>query len=515
MEQHPVMIEAHLNLHQSEHQAEIDLIKKLEDDCKVMDSVTRPRVRQNRRRGEPHYLHEDQPAYKHAVIIPYYHNQRTNQVHIYTSMQIEDDCEDESFKPIRASIKQREPSILFTIARELMLKTRYYLPWEGASHIQNNDEAPLFYNPAMTYTLSHLLKDDRVVINIQDDTWRVWYPLDNLVDIEEVNNALDFFDLEIKELVVDNFSVTESVSPIDATMSIDDVELLKDMLTYLKRRITQDKPRPIEYAMVLDDDQNVMKHMYEAMYVGQLMRTGEEKFNFYRGYDQEHPDDETLQNLKLIIFPGSVQSCYDQNLEWMPPLMGLIRKVYDNFPQIKLIGGCYGHQLIAYSLGGIVSRTPAQDGLVLPILGREPITLLDNFFNQTWAKSYLTKSNLNREQVPPLVLQQSHGDRVEALPKDAILVGTSNTCDIEMYTIPNRVLCFQSHPEFNANMQLELSEVESYAFGDMWDVKKDFKKEKYLNICNSKVVETRNMFLGLIREFIYHDHEKTSQKYDE
>ena len=106
----------------------------------------------------------------------------------------------------------------------------------------------------MTYTLSHLLKDDRVVINIQDDTWRVWYPLDNLVDIEEVNNALDFFDLEIKELVVDNFSVAESVSPIDATMSVDDVELLKDMLTYLKRRITQDKPRPIEYAMVLDDD---------------------------------------------------------------------------------------------------------------------------------------------------------------------------------------------------------------------------------------------------------------------
>lgn len=85
------------------------------------------------------------------------------------------------------------------------------------------------------------------------------------------------------------------------------------------------------------------------------------------------------------------------------------------------------------------------------------------------------------------------------------MIGTSNTCDIEMYTIPNRVLCFQSHPEFNANLQMELSEVESYAFGDMWDVKKGFKKDKYLNICNSSVTETRNMFLAMIREFIHHD----------
>jgi len=102
-------------------------------------------------------------------------------------MSIVEDTDVDSFKPIRATIKQREPSIMFTIVRELLIKTRYYLPWEGASHIQNNDEVPLFYNPAMTYTLSHLLKDDRCVINIKDDTWRVWYPLDNMVDIEEVN----------------------------------------------------------------------------------------------------------------------------------------------------------------------------------------------------------------------------------------------------------------------------------------------------------------------------------------
>jgi hypothetical protein len=44
-------------------------------------------------------------------------------------------CDQEKFEAISATIKQREPSILFTIARALLLHTRYYLPWEGAEHI--------------------------------------------------------------------------------------------------------------------------------------------------------------------------------------------------------------------------------------------------------------------------------------------------------------------------------------------------------------------------------------------
>lgn len=64
----------------------------------------------------------------------------------------------------------------------------------------------------------------------------------------------------------------------------------------------------------------------------------------------------------------------------MPTLMKFIQKVYSDYPSIKLIGGCYGHQLIAYSLGGDVGRTPSKEGLVLPILGRESVSLLDTFF---------------------------------------------------------------------------------------------------------------------------------------
>lgn len=67
-----------------------------------MKPASAPRVA--RKRGDPLYMYEDQPAYKHAVIVPYFHNTRTNQVHIYTSMTI-DDANDSYFKPMRATIK--------------------------------------------------------------------------------------------------------------------------------------------------------------------------------------------------------------------------------------------------------------------------------------------------------------------------------------------------------------------------------------------------------------------------
>lgn len=176
------------------------------------------------------------------------------------------------------------------------------MPWEGAEHIQNNDEAPLFYNPAVVYTLSKLLKDDRVVIKIEGDTWKVWYPLTQKVQVEEVNETLNYFDIEMKEYTIDRDNVFGDMDQ----MSDITVTTIASMVPSLRNRLGLENPRPVEYAIVLDDDLNVMKHIYEAMYVGQLMVTGEEKFNFYRGYAFEQPSEEELPGLKLIIFPGSV-----------------------------------------------------------------------------------------------------------------------------------------------------------------------------------------------------------------
>ena len=48
--------------------------------------------------------------------------------------------------------------------------------------------------------------------------------------------------------------------------------------------------------------------------------------------------------------------------------------------------------------------------------------------------------NFTKETFPPVVLQQSHGDEITQLPSDATLLGYSDSCGIEIFSMGERVL---------------------------------------------------------------------------
>jgi len=73
---------------------------------------------------------------------------------------------------------------------------------------------------------------------------------------------------------------------------------------------------------------------------------------------------------------------------------------------------------------------------------------------------YVQKYVKEHGEMPPLVLQQSHGDHVETLPTEAILLGTSESCKVEMFAVGNRLLCMQAHPDFNQTVQQEINAAE-------------------------------------------------------
>lgn len=77
--------------------------------------------------------------------------------------------------------------------------------------------------------------------------------------------------------------------------------------------------------------------------------------------------------------------------------------MYNDYPLIKMIGGCFGAQLIAQALGGKIEK------MVLAkerpkIIGRELIKLTDAFFEQEYVKKYMLNKELTKESFPPLVL---------------------------------------------------------------------------------------------------------------
>ncbi len=98
-----------------------------------------------------------------------------------------------------------------------------------------------------------------------------------------------------------------------------------------------------EYAVMISDDRDHVRYTCEGLFAGVLFEESLEKWSYYKVFDLEFPSDEELSHMKGIIFPGSKYSVYDTTVPWIEPYKQFIRKVYDKYPSIKLVGICFGH----------------------------------------------------------------------------------------------------------------------------------------------------------------------------
>lgn len=96
---------------------------------------------------------------------------------------------------------------------------------------------------------------------------------------------------------------------------------------------------------------------------------------------------------------------------------------------IKLLGVCFGHQLIALCLGAKVGRAPK--GWVT---GRH---------SYQWHAEDLVEAERKG-----FALLASHQDQVLELPEGARLLASSDHCPIAAYSKGKEVFCIQPHPEF-------------------------------------------------------------------
>ena len=111
----------------------------------------------------------------------------------------------------------------------------------------------------------------------------------------------------------------------------------------------------------------------------------------------------------------------------------------------RLVGICFGHQLIAHVLGAPVGRAP-----------------------QGWAQGLMRYDWLGPAGVADsqgqLALLASHQDQVLALPPGATLLARSAHCPVAAYAVGAQVLCVQPHPEFDADYTAALIEARRARF---------------------------------------------------
>ncbi|EGO59238.1 hypothetical protein NEUTE1DRAFT_79149 [Neurospora tetrasperma FGSC 2508] len=159
----------------------------------------------------------------------------------------------------------------------------------------------------------------------------------------------------------------------------------------------------------------------------------------------------SLSDIDAILITGSKHSAYE-NDPWIVKLTEFVKKVLteegdgdsDGSKQgkkIKVIGVCFGHQIIGRALGQVVERN--EKGWEVSVT---PVGLTDvgrRLFE-------------GREE---LKIQQMHRDHVVGVPDGAQLLASTDVCENQGFIIPGRVLTVQGHPEFTTDIMEELLEL--------------------------------------------------------
>jgi GMP synthase-like glutamine amidotransferase len=158
---------------------------------------------------------------------------------------------------------------------------------------------------------------------------------------------------------------------------------------------------------------------------------------------QEYPDD--IDEVDAYLITGSKFSVYDDE-EWIRKLGEFVKELHRR--KKKLVGICFGHQLVAHVLGGRTAKSDAG-----------------------WLIG-LQRHELNAEGLKFLGVAEgfniicSHQDQVIEPATGSVTLASSQTCPIAMCRIEDHIFTMQGHPEFNPDYSENLFGLRREQLGD-------------------------------------------------
>jgi len=165
---------------------------------------------------------------------------------------------------------------------------------------------------------------------------------------------------------------------------------------------------------------------YGAMFERLLRQAGATgRFDIFNTVRGDYPA--SFDDYDAVLLTGSRADAFSQE----PWVLALRQKVEQLLRQgKKLVGICFGHQLIALCLGSRVGRAPQGWGA-----GR-------------MLYQWLEDASVQAKPQHQVALLASHQDQVFDVPPGATLLATSDFCPVAGFAVGNQVFCVQPHPEF-------------------------------------------------------------------
>lgn len=164
-----------------------------------------------------------------------------------------------------------------------------------------------------------------------------------------------------------------------------------------------------------------------------------------------YPD---LDSIDAVLITGSKYNSFD-NDDWILSLVEFTRKALIH-PRVKVIGVCFGHQIVARAMGCLVQRSDKgwEVSVTETTLTDKGKQIFGNHQSLVRCPSPLSLS-------PILItihqkIQQMHRDQVYGIPAGAQLLASTEKCPNHGFLVPNRVITIQGHPEFTSEIMNEI-----------------------------------------------------------
>ncbi|KAF2494139.1 class I glutamine amidotransferase-like protein [Lophium mytilinum] len=146
-------------------------------------------------------------------------------------------------------------------------------------------------------------------------------------------------------------------------------------------------------------------------------------------YKQEYP---SLEDVDAVLMSGSQFTAFHDD-PWILKLVDYTKKILAQ-RRVRVIGVCFGHQIIARAMGAKVGQNA--DGWEIAV------TPMD-----------LTAKGKELFKVDRLNIHQMHRDIAFEHPEGVEALGSSPVCSVQGMYAKGRLISVQGHPEFNQEIE--------------------------------------------------------------
>ena len=184
------------------------------------------------------------------------------------------------------------------------------------------------------------------------------------------------------------------------------------------------------------------------------------------------PTDDEIRSYGGFMITGSHYSVND-NFDWIDRLEHFIRKVYyrsREFGAPRMIGVCFGHQLIAKAFGSRIDNNPGDKFY----FGSCTVDIAEEFEHLI----YVTK-RFGADIKSSMQMMKFHGECVLDKPSIASTLGSSQQCEHEILKYGNSILTTQGHPEYTKKA---MSDTNAFIMERIGKLDRSEIKEQLLNI---------------------------------